>query len=99
MTATAIQTCQLGIWLGGPGGDQEAMGRIKRDWKRENIVGGDGYDGSKGWKDNITSGARYDSKRVRTRSLAGQDGQHRCDTWNVKMDIHMSSQPPSNYTQ
>ena len=36
------------IGLGGPGGDQEAMGRVERDWTRKNVVGGDGYDGSEG---------------------------------------------------
>ena len=87
------------IWLGGPGGDQEAMGCIERNWKRENVVGGDGYNGSEGWKDDVTSGAHYDSKQVRTQLLAGQDRQHRCDTQNVKMDIPRSSQPPSNHTQ
>ena len=87
------------IWLGGPGGEQEAMGRVECDWKCENVVGGDGYDGSEGWKDNVTSGTCYNSKRVRTRLLAGQDRQHWCDTQNVKTDIPRSSQPPSNHTQ
>ena len=84
----------------GPGGhlgEQEAMGNVERDWRRRNVVGGDGYDGNEGWEDGVTSGARYDSKRVGTRSLAGQDSQHQHDTRNVKTDVPRPSQPPSHH--
>ena len=75
---------------------QEAMGGVERDWKRENVSRGDGYDGNEGWNDSITSSARHDSKRVGTRSLAGQDSQHRHDTRNVKTDVPRPSQPPGH---
>ena len=64
----------------GPGGqssEQEAMGDVERDWKRENAVGGAGYDGRWCRMDGATSGARCNSKRVGTRSLAEeQTSQH-----------------------
>ena len=57
----------------GPGGledEQEAMGSVERDWKREMDVKGAGCDGNSGRKGGATSGARYESKQVETRSLA-----------------------------
>ena len=66
-----------GIGPGGHRGEQEATGDVERDWKRQNVVEGAGYDGRWGRMDGATSGARCNSKRVGTRSLAEeQTSQH-----------------------
>ena len=43
--------------------EREISRAIERDWRRQNVVEGDGYDGNEGWKDGVTSGARCDPKR------------------------------------
>ena len=62
---------------GDPGGEQEATGCVERDWKRETVVEGAGYDGRWCRMDGATSAARRDSKRVETDALAEyQASQH-----------------------
>ena len=79
--------------------EREILGAIERDWRRQNVVEGDGYDENDGWKDGVTSGARCDPKRVGKQSLAGGDSQHRRNTRasdvRVKTDVPRPSQPPS----
>ena len=59
--------------------EREVSRTIERDWRRQNVVEGDGYGGNEGWKDDVTSGARCDPKRVGTRSLAGEDSRGRLE--------------------
>ena len=64
----------------GPGGrlsEQVEMGSIERDRKRQSDSDGSRIDGRRSWMDGAASGARYGSKQVGTRLLAGyQASQH-----------------------
>ena len=87
----------------GPGGrlgEQEAMGGVERDWKRETDGEGGGFDGRWWVMDGATSAARLDSERVETDALAeyqaSQHEQRQRTTTNVPGP---STPPPIDHRQ
>ena len=84
---------------GGQLGEQEAMGDIERDWRRQDVVGGGRCDGSKGGKGGATSAARRDPKRLETEGLAEyQASQHEPEQrQRTTTNVPGSSTPPPNH--
>jgi len=78
------------------GGKQEALGGIEDDQVRQNDGDSVGYGEGRCRMDSTTSGARRDSKRVETDSLAedgtGQRWRHNRDM----TDVHRPSNPHPN---
>ena len=60
---------------GGPEGEQDELGSVGSDWERRNDGEVDGYDGNGDQRSGATSGARRDSKRVETKTLAEDDAR------------------------
>ena len=85
---------------GGPGGrfgEQVGLEDIEGDRERQSDGDGDQRGGRRGRMDDATSGARHDSKRVGTTSLAegqaSQHGRHKRET----ADVPRTSTPATTY--
>ena len=82
---------------GDPRGDQEAMGTVERNWKRE--IDGDGDDDDGRWwgMDGATSAARRDSKRVKMDALAEYQASQHEQRQRMTTNVPGPSTPPPNH--
>ena len=80
---------------GGHSGERDELGDVEGDRERQSDGDGDDMDGRPGGKDGATSGARRDSKRVKTTPLAGgKPGQYRRRKRGIA-DVPEASTPPT----
>ena len=80
---------------GGHLGEPESSRVVEGDWRRRTGVDGVGYHGIWCSKDSATSDARRESKRLETRSLAGDESSQQELEKRSKHDVPEPSQLPS----
>ncbi|KAI9569746.1 hypothetical protein HD554DRAFT_2313462 [Boletus coccyginus] len=82
---------------GGSESEQEVSSDEEVDWGRPKVIDGGGYDGNSGQTDGATSGARRDSKRVKTDPLADTKASQRRHYKHDMTDAPRPSAPPPAY--